>query len=130
MLVTSEPSSVKIYGDDFTRQFGAVLTSQPEWALPHPRRIFSQPALHWFYGVGSREVVPFDRMLERPPKDKSRDISMVHSPKAMRHTLHHHRAGFMRWLRWPRTSRAAPARSMSTATGGWCGTARTLLVRW
>ena len=48
LLVTSEPSSVKIYGDDFTRQFGAVLTSQPEWALPHPRRIFSQPALHWF----------------------------------------------------------------------------------
>ncbi len=23
---------------------------------------------------------------------------MVYSPKAMRHTLHHHRAGFMRWL--------------------------------
>ena len=98
LLVTSEPSSVKIYGDDFTRQFGAVLTSQPEWALPHLRRIFSQPALHWFYGVGSREVVPFDRMLEQPPKDKSRGISMVYSPKAMRHTLHHHRAGFMRWL--------------------------------
>jgi hypothetical protein len=96
LLVTTEPSSVKIYGDDYTRQFGAVLTSQPAWALPHPQRIHSQPALHWFYGVGSREIVPFDRILEDP--HKSRDVSMVYSPKAMRHTMHHHRARFMRWL--------------------------------
>ncbi len=98
MLVTSEPSSVKVYGNDYTRQFGAVLTSQPEWALPHPRRIFSQPALHWFYGVGSREIIPFDSMLASPPTAKRRDVSMVYSPKAMRHTQHHHRARFMRWL--------------------------------
>lgn len=98
LLVTSEPSSVKIYGDSYTRQFGAVLTSQPEWALPHPQRIYSQPALHWFYGVGSREILPFDRMLDAPPVTKTRDVSMVYSPKAMRHTLHHHRARFMHWL--------------------------------
>ena len=98
LLVTSEPSSVKIYGDSYTRQFGAVLTSQQEWALPHPQRIFSQPALHWFYGVGSREILPFDRMLDEPPVHKARDVSMVYSPKAMRHTLHHHRARFMHWL--------------------------------
>ncbi|MGE5318981.1 MAG: glycosyltransferase family 10 domain-containing protein [Hyphomicrobiaceae bacterium] len=98
LLVTSEPSSVKIYGDSYTRQFGAVLTSQPDWALPHPQRIFSQPALHWFYGVGSREILPFDRMLDAPPVEKTRDVSMVYSPKAMRHTLHHHRARFMHWL--------------------------------
>lgn len=98
LLVTSEPSSVKIYGDSYTRQFGAVLTSQPEWALPHPQRIFSQPALHWFYGMGSRAVLPFDRMVDEPPADKHRDVSMVYSPKAMRHTLHYHRARFMRWL--------------------------------
>jgi hypothetical protein len=97
LLVTTEPSSVKIYGDSYTRQFGAVLTSQPAWALPHPQRIHSQPALHWFYGVGSREIVPFDRMHDAQ-LDKRRDVSMVYSPKAMRHTLHHHRARFMRWL--------------------------------
>jgi hypothetical protein len=96
LLVTSEPSSVKIYGDDYTRQFGAVLTSQPAWALPHAQRVYSQPALHWFYGMGSREIVPFDRMLEQPAKH--RDVSMVYSPKAMRHTMHFHRARFMRWL--------------------------------
>jgi len=96
LLVTTEPSSVKIYGDDYTRQFGAVLTSQQGWALPHSQRIFSQPALHWFYGVGSRAIVPFDTMLSNA--DKSRDTSMVYSPKAMRHTLHFHRARFMHWL--------------------------------
>lgn len=98
LLVTTEPSSVKIYGNDYTRQFGAVLTSQPVWALPHPQRIFSQPALHWFYGVGSQETVPFDSMLAHPPVDKSRDASMVYSPKAMRHTLHYRRARFMHGL--------------------------------
>lgn len=98
LLVTTEPSSVKIYGDSYTRQFGAVLTSQPEWALPHPRRIHAQPALHWFYGVGSRAIVPFDRLLAEPPAEKTRNVSMVYSPKAMRHTLHHRRAHFMRWL--------------------------------
>lgn len=95
VLVTFEPSSVKIYGDDFTRQFGAVLTSQPEWALPHPQRIYSQPALHWYYGAGSQTITPFDTILAETAEAKTRDVSMVYSPKAMRHTLHHHRARFM-----------------------------------
>jgi len=103
LLVTTEPASVKIYGDDYTHQFGAVLTSQPEWALPHPQRIFSQPALQWFYGVGSRAVgsqesVPFEQIAEVSAADKTCDASMVYSPKAMRHTVHYHRARFMRWL--------------------------------
>ena len=87
LLVTTEPASVKIYGDDYTRQFGAVLTSQPAWALPHPQRIYAQPALHWFYGVGSREIVPFDSMLEHSAAEqKSRCIDGVfaqgHAPHA------------------------------------------------
>lgn len=98
LLVTTEPSSVKHYGDRFTRQFGAVLTSQPAWALPHPNRIHAQPALHWFYGMGSRRIESFDHMVAHPPLQKEHDVSMVYSPKAMRHTLHHHRARFMRWL--------------------------------
>ncbi|HEY9098817.1 MAG TPA: glycosyltransferase family 10 [Thiobacillus sp.] len=98
LLVTTEPSSVKIYGEDFTRQFGCVLTSQPEWALPHPQRIFSHPALHWFYGVGSANTQSFDAILAETADAKKQDVSMVYSPKAMRHTLHYHRARFMRWL--------------------------------
>lgn len=98
LLVTFEPSSVKIYGDDYTAQFGAVLTSQPEWALPHPQRIYSQPALHWYYGLGARGIVPFDAILAETADAKTRDISMVYSPKAMRHTFHYYRARFMRDL--------------------------------
>ncbi len=98
LLVTTEPSSVKIYGNDYTHQFGAVLTSQPEWALPHPQRIFAQPALHWFYGVGSHEILPFDTLFTHASVEKKHDASMVYSPKSMRHTLHHHRARFMHWL--------------------------------
>ena len=94
LLVTTEPSSIKIYGDDYTRQFGAVLTSQAAWALPHPQRIYSQPALHWFYGLGSHHVMPFDDLLA-PPMAKSKMLSMVFSAKSMRHTLHHRRASLM-----------------------------------
>ena len=95
LLVTTEPSSIKIYGDDYTKQFCAVLTSQAAWALPHPQRIFSQPALHWFYGVGSHHILPFDDFLNPPPLAKTKTISMVLSPKNMRHTLHHRRASLM-----------------------------------
>ena len=98
LLVTTEPSSIKIYGNGFTRQFGTVLTSQEAWALPHPGRIYSQPALHWFYGVGADRVLPFDTMESSPPEAKSKDLSMVFSPKSMRHTLHRRRHDFMRFL--------------------------------
>lgn len=98
LLVTTEPSSIKIYGEDYTRQFDAVLTSQAEWALPHRQRIFTQPALHWFYGVSERYVTPFDEMIALPVR-KSKMLSMVYSAKSMRHTLHHRRAAFMRGLR-------------------------------
>lgn len=97
LLVTTEPSSIKIYGEDYTRQFDAVLTSQAEWALPHRQRIFAQPALHWFYGVSDRYVTPFDEMIALPER-KSKMLSMVYSAKSMRHTLHHRRAAFMRGL--------------------------------
>ena len=56
LLVTTEPSSIKSYGKAFTAQFGYVLTSQEPWALPHPNRIYTQPGLRWFYGVGRNHV--------------------------------------------------------------------------
>lgn len=95
LLVTTEPSTIKIYGNRFTRQFGAVLTSQEAWALPHPQRIFEQPALHWFYGVGSQRMIGYDEIAALTPAAKSRDLSLVFSPKSMRHTLHRQRHDFM-----------------------------------
>ncbi|MGB5541473.1 MAG: glycosyltransferase family 10 [Gammaproteobacteria bacterium] len=98
LLTTTEPSSIKHYGNPYTRQFGCVLTSQEEWALPHRDRIFSQAGLAWIYGVGEAHEIPFDDMLARPPAHKTRDLSMVFSPKRQRHTLHHRRNRFMRQL--------------------------------
>ena len=98
MLTTSEPSSIKHYGNAYTDQFGCVLTSQENWALPHKDRIFSQAGLIWIYGVGTDKETSFNEMLEKPPAAKSRDIAMVFSPKRQRHTLHYRRFEFMRKL--------------------------------
>lgn len=98
MLTTSEPSSIKHYGNSYVRQFGCVITSQEDWALPHQDRVFSQAGLHWFYGLGKDPLTNFDQMIAHPPLEKSHDISMVFSPKRMRHTLHHRRFTFMQKL--------------------------------
>lgn len=99
LLVTSEPSSIKSYGRAFTAQFGFVLTSQEEWALPHPRRIYSAPALQWFYGLRSGPCVPYDRIAASPPLDKRRTISTICSAKRQRHTLHRRRFRFTQALK-------------------------------
>lgn len=98
MLTTTEPSSIKHYGNAYANQFGCVLTSQEAWALPHRDRIFSQAGLIWIYGVGQHRETPFDEMVAHPPVHKTRDVSMVFSPKRMRHTLHKQRNEFMRRL--------------------------------
>jgi len=96
ILVTSEPSSIKQYGRRFVAQFGCVLTSQSESALPHPNAIRSQPALHWFYGYGYRKnvMIDFDKMVAHPPLEKTRVISAVASSKQQKHTLHARRFEF------------------------------------
>ncbi len=101
LLTTSEPSSIKHYGNPYTRQFGCVITSQEAWALPHRDRLFSQAGLIWMYGVGSDGVRTFDDMVAHPPLAKSKDLSMVFSPKRQRHTLHHRRHAFMcKMMQW------------------------------
>lgn len=99
ILVTTEPSSIKAYGNAFTAQFGYVLTSQPQWALPHRNRIYSQPALQWFYGMGSERLVTYDEMVANPPLEKSQLISTVCSTKQQTHTLHQKRYEFTRELK-------------------------------
>jgi len=99
LLVTSEPSSIKCYGRAFTRQFGYVLTSQEEWALPHPGRIYAQPALQWFYGRNEQQCLTYDQMVAAPPLEKTRSIATVCSNKRQRHTLHNQRYEFVQKLR-------------------------------
>lgn len=98
LFVTAEPSSVKHYGRQFTGQFGVILTSQEAWALPHPERIFSFPPIHWFYGLSGESPVPFDDIASGDRLTKHADLSMVYSPKRMRHTMHRKRNAFMQQL--------------------------------
>lgn len=94
ILTTTEPSTIKAYGNDFTAQFGYVLTSQAAWALPHPNRIFSQPALHWFYGLGKKRMLGYDEMYHNPPLEKTKVLSTVCSNKQQKHTLNYRRYKF------------------------------------
>ena len=87
LLVTYEPSNVKVYGREYTSQFGHVLTSQEEWALPHPHRIYSQPALNWYYGVSPGRIINWQELKALKP-DKPRLISTVCASKQHETKVH------------------------------------------
>lgn len=94
LLVTTEPSSIKVYGHHYTQQFGHVLTTQPEWSLPHQGRHWQQAANHWFYGGDANNPMTRARLLAGPGP-KTGMASMVGSGKAQRHTMHATRFAFM-----------------------------------
>lgn len=93
LFITVEPSTIKIYGKAFLSQFGHILTSQEDWAIPHPQRISSQCGLIWFYGKSFQEAAACF------PTDKSDCFSTVCSSKQQRHTLHSLRHEFTRRLK-------------------------------
>lgn len=93
LFITSEPSTIKVYGNAFLAQFGHVLTSQDPWAVNHPGAIFSQPGLVWFYGKTYPEAVAAF------PIEKSGILSTVCSTKQQKHTLHSKRHDFTQRLK-------------------------------
>ncbi|MCX6936627.1 MAG: glycosyltransferase family 10 [Verrucomicrobia bacterium] len=99
LLITGEPSSVKIYGTAFLAQFGHILTSHEPRIVTHPGAIFSQPALRWYYGLSADSVRTYDEMTARQPNAKARDLATVCSSKQQRHTLHHARYTFVQELK-------------------------------
>jgi glycosyl transferase family 10 (putative fucosyltransferase) len=100
IFITQEPSSVKVYGNAFLRQFGHVLSSQEPWALDHPNIIRQQPALRWFYGVGfDGTIIPFENLQNACAPAKTRVLSTVCSDKRMGHTLHRLRYDFTQRLK-------------------------------
>jgi hypothetical protein len=101
LLVTTEPSSITVYGTDYLRQYGMVITSQEPWAAPHPHRIFTQPGLIWFYGFpfGEGPIRTYDEMKAMPAPAKTRDISTVCSDRKGRLTQHSRRFEFTRKLK-------------------------------
>jgi hypothetical protein len=94
MLITMEPSSIKIYGHDFLDQFGVVLTSQEPWVIRSPGTVFRHPALRWYYGVSETKLVDWDTMNNQPPLEKTRDLATVCSNKRHGCTLHARRFDF------------------------------------
>jgi hypothetical protein len=98
ILVTAEPSSIKLYGRDFLSQFGVVLTSQEPRFLSHPGAVYSQPGLRWYYGIGSRAIRRYDEIARARPA-KSGEISTVCSEKRQTHTCHARRYDFIQQLR-------------------------------
>lgn len=98
LLVTMEPSSVKLYGASFLRQFGVILTSQEPWAIRQPHAIYSQAGLRWYYGIGKDTVRDYDALAAMPPPEKTAAISTVCSSKQQGHTLHRKRYQFIQWL--------------------------------
>ncbi|MGF0538681.1 glycosyltransferase family 10 domain-containing protein [Agrobacterium sp. ES01] len=93
ILLTTEPSAVKIYSRAYTRQFGHVVTSQEPFALRHPGRLWSQAGLRWFYGAGEHRVMTADEIAADDPI-KTKTVSTVCSTKRQGHTLHRLRYDF------------------------------------
>jgi len=99
LLVTTEPSSVKLYSAPYLAQFGHVLSSQEPYLIDHPNVIFSQPALHWFYGNSKTKRITYDQMKAAQPPEKPRLISTVCSSKQQKKTLHNSRRQFTEQLK-------------------------------
>lgn len=98
LLITVEPSSIKVYGNAYLRQFGAVLTSHEPWAMKHPNLIRHMPCLHWFYGRPTTADTPtltYDTLAQMPAPDKDLLVSAACSNKRMGHTLHRARYDFV-----------------------------------
>jgi hypothetical protein len=102
LLITAEPSTIKVFSRDFLGQFGTVLTSQEPWAVPHPNVVFTQPALRWYYGVPfdlqRGRMICYDELVTRIPLDKQHKLSTVTSSKRMGYTTHSLRYDFVRKL--------------------------------
>jgi len=96
ILVTTEPSSITVYGTDYLRQYGTIITSQEPWVFNHPRVIFTQPGLIWFYGFpfGEGPLRTYDKLQATPPPAKSKLIATVCSSRAGGLTLHRRRVRF------------------------------------
>lgn len=96
LLITGEPSTITVFGSDYLRQFGHILTFQEPWAMKHPHCIFHHPGLVWHYGLpfGGGEFITYDQLAVTPPPEKSRIISTVCSQRTGNITLHSTRVNF------------------------------------
>jgi hypothetical protein len=99
MLITGEPSTITVFGRDYLRQFGSILTFQEPWAMKHPNVIFHHPGLVWHYGLPFKEgkFITWDQMDRAEVPEKKRLISTVCSQRRGNVTLHSARVDFT-WM--------------------------------
>ena len=100
LFVTTEPTSIKVYGRHYLRQFGHVLSRQPAGVIDHPGHIQQTPPLRWYYGrpFGPGHYMSVDELRAHHP-EKTRHASTVCSAKRMAETLHAQRYDFTFALR-------------------------------
>lgn len=96
LLITGEPSTITVFGSDYLRQFGWILTFQEPWAMRHPRVIYHHPGLMWHYGLpfGEGTFTTWDQLAATGPLPKTKSISTVCSQRTGRVTLHSARVDF------------------------------------
>ena len=102
LLITTEPSSIRIDGPHYMSQFGHVLTSKSPVLTKHPNHIKATPPLRWFYGRpmgndGHYKTV--DDIINTDIPHKNKYLSAVCSTKKMAHTVHAARLDFVMNLR-------------------------------
>lgn len=107
ILVTTEPSTITVYGTDYLKQFGHIITSQEPWVITHPGAIFTQPGLIWFYGMPypdgitsyDGQIRTYDTIKATKPIGKTRLISTICSIRGGNLTLHDARVKFTQQLK-------------------------------
>ncbi len=91
LLITQEPSAIKIYGPKFLSQYGHVLSAQPSEIINHNNHILQVSPIRWFYGrplnQDDHNYVTLDELRAMPIPDKNTVISTVCSDKQMSKTL-------------------------------------------
>jgi len=98
LLITTEPSSIRIDGPHFLGQFGHILTAKNPKLVKHPNQIFQTPPLRWFYGRpltdGDNHYLDIDFLKSKKTSTKTHDLSTVCSHKRMQKTAHAQRYDF------------------------------------
>lgn len=95
ILVTLEPSSITVFGSDYVKQFGTVITFQEPWALRHPNVRRRAPGLIWYYDYSYDHGTcsTYDQLaMEQPEKTKL--VSIMCSSRTGTITLHSRRLDF------------------------------------
>lgn len=96
VLITGEPSSITVFGRDYLKQFGVIITFQEPWAMRHPNVVFHHPGLIWHYGLPFDDgpFITWDAMAEMGPPEKTKLLSTVCSQRTGNVTLHSTRVDF------------------------------------